>query len=107
MEKREDRLALVLLDERGTRGRVRGVPPSPRNVGTRGRRRDTWERRTSADMPRGGMARFETTDDGEVEWHAAKRAGETTVARRLVEPASRAFVGVNVRSDVLKVLKPL
>ena len=58
-------------------------------------------------MPRGGMARFETTDDGEVEWHAAKRAGETTVARRLVEPASRAFVGVNVRSDVLKVLKPL
>jgi hypothetical protein len=47
------------------------------------------------------MARFETTDDGEVEWHAAKRAGETTVARRLVEPASRAFVGVNVRSDVL------
>jgi hypothetical protein len=53
------------------------------------------------------MVRFETTDDGEVDWHAAKRAGETTVARRLVEPASRAFVGVNVRSDVLKVLKPL
>jgi hypothetical protein len=46
------------------------------------------------------MARFETTEDGEVKWHVAKRAGETTVARRLVEPASLVFVGVNVRSDV-------